>query len=69
MPTTLTSCAAKAGLQINYAVARAIRPIVQQQFQSLPETGFEFTHCVGIDTSPVLVVRAGQLERSSAGRP
>ncbi len=54
--TTATVCA----LQMNWVVQGLIRPMVRNYFISLKQAGFEVTHCVGIDTSTVLAVRAGQ---------
>ena len=45
---------------MNYVVSKIIQPNLQTDFQSFKEAGFTISHCVGIDTSPVLTVRAGQ---------
>jgi len=50
------SSAAKAGLQINYAVKKIIRPALKSQYSS---TEYTIRHTVGIDTSEMLVVRGG----------
>ncbi len=50
--------AATAALKINYTVKKIIRPCIRQYFESLK--GFLLFHAVGIDTSEVLTVRAGQ---------
>lgn len=58
-PTKNTS-AAKCALHINYAMLNIIRPKVEKHFSSFRETGFAISHCVGVDTSSILAVRAGQ---------
>jgi len=52
--------AARCSLQMNYAMGNILKPRAQAHFTSLRETGFPISHCVGIDTSEILVVRAGQ---------
>jgi len=52
--------AATCALKMNYVLQRVIQPKLSQHFQSLRNEGFLISHCVGIDTSQVLVVRAGQ---------
>jgi adenylate cyclase len=54
------TAAAKAGLQIKYAVNEIIKPKVEKQFPSLTTKGFVLAHAVGIDTSPTFAVRAGR---------
>jgi len=54
--TNATKCA----LKMNYAVLKIIEPKVKDYFTSFKETEFEVSHCVGVDTSSILVVRAGQ---------
>lgn len=54
------SNAATCALKMNYVTLKIIQPKVTSHFASLRETGFEISHGVGIDTSAVLVVRAGQ---------
>lgn len=54
------SNAAICALKMNYVVSKIIQPTVNNYFTSLRETGFGISHCVGIDTSAVLAVRAGQ---------
>ena len=51
---------AKCALKMNYAVKNILNPKLTSHFQSLKRDGFDISHCVGVDTSPVLVVRAGQ---------
>lgn len=52
--------AAKAALEINHAVKKTVSPEVKAWFKSCRESPFSIGHCVGIDTSTVLAVRAGQ---------
>lgn len=52
--------AAKCALKMNSTNLKIIRPKLTQHFTSLKETGFEISHCVGVDTSLILAVRAGQ---------
>jgi len=47
-------------LQIKYAVTKIIKPKVEDYFSSMRESSFDISHAVGIDTSEVLAVRAGQ---------
>ena len=54
------SNAAKCALKMDYAVLEIIKPTVTNHFQALKQDGFEISHCVGVDTSSVLAVRAGQ---------
>lgn len=52
--------AATCALKMNYVTLKIIQPKVTNHFTSLRETGFKISHCVGVDTSAVLAVRAGQ---------
>jgi len=54
------SSAGKCALKMNYAVKEIIKPLVTKHFESLKKDGFEISHCVGVDTSSILAVRAGQ---------
>jgi adenylate cyclase len=54
------SNAATCALKMNYVVSQVIEPKVKEYFTSLNEAGFGISHCVGVDTSPILAVRAGQ---------
>lgn len=56
------SSAAITALKINYVVEDILRPTIQNHFRSLGESGFEISHCVGIDFSNFLSVKAGQRE-------
>jgi len=51
---------AKCALKMNYVTKKIIKPKVENYFTSLRKEGFNISHCVGIDTSSVLAVRAGQ---------
>jgi adenylate cyclase len=51
---------AKCALKMNYVVEKIIRPKVEEYFSSLRRESFKISHCVGIDTSSILAVRAGQ---------
>ena len=57
---TQNTAAAKVALKINYVVRNLIKPSIENHFTSFNETPFEIGHAVGIDTSEVLAVRAGQ---------
>jgi len=52
--------AAKTALKIKYAVEKVIKPKVKAHFTSMKETPYEIDHAVGVDTSSILAVRAGQ---------
>ena len=52
--------AATCALKINYVTLKIIQPKVANHFTSFRKTGFEISHCVGVDTSAVLAVRVGQ---------
>ena len=47
-------------LKIKYATTEIIKPKVEDYFRSMRESPFEINHAVGIDTSAILAVRAGQ---------
>ena len=51
--------AARCALKINYVVRKILRPKAEAKYPSLKEKGFVITHCSGIHTSEVLVVRGG----------
>jgi adenylate cyclase len=57
---TKNSHAASCALKMNYVVTKIIEPKVTDYFTSLRETQFEISHCVGVDTSSILAIRAGQ---------
>ncbi len=50
------SAAAKCGLQIHWAVKNIIQPAMEKQY---PKVNFKMKHVVGIDSSKVLITRAG----------
>jgi class 3 adenylate cyclase len=52
--------AATCALKMNYMVSQILKPQITTYFTSFKETAFDISHCVGIDTSSVLAVRAGQ---------
>lgn len=56
---TKNSSAAKCALKINYVVTKIIKPKLSDYFVSVQKNEFDITHCVGIDRSTVLAVRAG----------
>ncbi len=50
------AAAAKCALQINHVVSKEINPRIKTKY---PNSSFELKHAVGIDTSKLLVTRAG----------
>jgi len=52
--------AAKCALEMKYIVSKILKPQISNYFTSFRETPFDISHCVGIDTSSILAVRAGQ---------
>jgi adenylate cyclase len=52
--------AATCALKMNYVTTKIIEPKVKEYFVSLKESEFGISHCVGIDTSRIMAVRAGQ---------
>lgn len=57
---TKNTNATKTALKINYAVQQIIKPRVEAYFTSMKETSYGIDHAVGVDTSSILAVRAGQ---------
>ncbi|ARP99676.1 adenylate/guanylate cyclase domain-containing protein [Pseudorhodoplanes sinuspersici] len=53
--TNATKCA----LQINWMFQKLLRPKFEAKFEKLRNGTFRLAHCAGVDTSDVLVVRAG----------
>ena len=53
------SNAAKTALHINYAFLKIIKPKLEAKYNSLKTGSYKLAHCVGIDTSEVLVIRGG----------
>ncbi len=50
------SNAAKAALQINWAVQHLVNPAIKKQY---PNTSYQVSHVSGIDSSPLFVARTG----------
>jgi len=50
--------AARCALNINYAFTQIIKPRFEERYAIFREN-YELAHCVGVDTSEVLVVRGG----------
>ncbi len=53
--TSATKCA----LQINYAFQKIIKPAFEAKYEAIRNGTIKLAHCVGVDTSEVLVVRGG----------
>lgn len=51
--------AARTALKINWVVLNLLKPKIEAAYPTLKQNGYALTHCVGIDVSEVLVVRAG----------
>lgn len=51
--------AAKCALNINYAFLNIIKPKLEAKYESLKTGSYKLAQCVGVDTSEMLVVRAG----------
>jgi len=51
--------ATKVALMINWVVLNMVKPRIETTYTALKQGGYVLTHCVGIDVSEVLVVRAG----------
>lgn len=51
--------ATKSALMIKHAVKNILKPMLEGHFKSLGVSGFEISHCVGIDTGSFLAVKAG----------
>ena len=56
---TKNTAAAKCALQINWAFLNIVRPQIEAKYPGLKASNWSFAHCVGVDTSDVLVVRSG----------
>lgn len=52
--------AAECALKINYMVSKILGPMLTQHFKTLQRTGFNVSHCVGVDTGSFLSIKAGQ---------
>jgi class 3 adenylate cyclase len=57
--STKDTNAAKCALQINWAFLNIVKPKLEVKYASLKDGNWTFAHCVGVDTSDVLVVRSG----------
>jgi adenylate cyclase len=53
------TAAAKCALKINYAFLNIIKPKLTTKYPSLANGSYKLAHCVGVDTSEVLVIRGG----------
>ena len=51
--------AAKSALKINYAFLKVIKPKLEAKYEALRTGSYKLAHCVGVDTSDVLVIRSG----------
>jgi adenylate cyclase len=51
--------AAKAALHINYVFLEIIKPKLKSKYEVFKNETYKLGHCVGIDTSEVLVIRSG----------
>ena len=57
--STKNTSAAKCALKINYAFLKIIKPKLEAKYPSLATGSYKLAHCVGVDTSEVLVIRGG----------
>lgn len=57
---TKNTIAARCALKMNYTVQHIIEPKIKDYFTSMKESSFSISHCVGVDTSSIFAVRAGQ---------
>lgn len=51
--------AAQAALNINYVFLKIIKPKLEAKYKAFSDETYKLAHCVGVDTSEVLVIRAG----------
>ena len=51
--------AARCALKINYAFREIIKPKLIAKYPTLASGSYKLAHCVGVDTSEVLVIRGG----------
>lgn len=56
---TKNTSAMKCALKINYAVEKLLKPKFADKYEKFRDGTYKIGHCTGIDTSSVLVVRAG----------
>jgi class 3 adenylate cyclase len=51
--------AVKCALQINWTFLKLIKPKFESRYEALRNGTYKLAHCTGVDTSEVLIVRAG----------
>lgn len=51
--------ATKSALNINYAFLKIIKPKLEDRYSVFRDRTYKLGHCVGVDTSEVMVIRAG----------
>jgi adenylate cyclase len=56
---TKNTSAARCALKINYTFLKIIKPKLEAKYPNLATGSYKLAHCVGIDTSEVLVIRGG----------
>jgi adenylate cyclase len=56
---TKNTSATKCSLKINWAFRNVIKPKFAKRYPAIADGTYKLAHCTGIDTSEVLVVRAG----------
>jgi class 3 adenylate cyclase len=56
---TKNTSAAKCALEVNWTFLKVIKPKFEANYESLRDGTHKLAHCTGVDTSEVLVVRAG----------
>nr|WP_281720195.1 adenylate/guanylate cyclase domain-containing protein [Nitrosomonas nitrosa] len=56
---TKNTDAAKSALKINWFVVNVLRPKFKEKYSKFSDGTYKINHCTGVDTSSVLVVRAG----------
>lgn len=57
--TSKNTSAARCALKINYAFLNIIKPKLIAKYPNLATGSYKLAHCVGVDTSEVLVIRGG----------
>jgi class 3 adenylate cyclase len=57
--TTKNTSAARCALKINHAFLNIIKPKLIAKYPNLATGSYKLAHCVGVDTSEVLVIRGG----------
>jgi adenylate cyclase len=56
--------AAKAALHINYAFLNILKPKLEAKYDAFKNGTYKLGHCVGIDTSEILVIRGGMINNN-----